>query len=59
MIAADAHSPLDRVRAKLEETFGEFELAQTPEPHGGAERRISSRRSAGPIDEHRSSSSST
>ena len=33
MIAADAHSPLDRVRAKLEETFGEFELAQTPEPH--------------------------
>jgi predicted DNA-binding transcriptional regulator YafY len=33
MIAADARSPLDRVRSKLEETFGEFELAQTPEPH--------------------------
>jgi proteasome accessory factor BC len=33
MIAADASSPLERVRAKLEETFGEFELAQTPEPH--------------------------
>jgi predicted DNA-binding transcriptional regulator YafY len=33
MIAADARTPLDRVRAKLEETFGEFELAQTPEPH--------------------------
>jgi proteasome accessory factor C len=32
MIAADARSPLDRVRAKLEETFGEFELQQTPEP---------------------------
>jgi predicted DNA-binding transcriptional regulator YafY len=32
MIAADAHTPLDRVRGKLEETFGEFELAQTPEP---------------------------
>jgi len=32
MIAADARSPLDRVRAKLEETFGEFELVQTPEP---------------------------
>jgi proteasome accessory factor BC len=32
MIAADAHTPLDRVRLKLEETFGEFELAQTPEP---------------------------
>ncbi len=33
MIAADARTPLDRVRAKLEETFGEFELLQTPEPH--------------------------
>jgi proteasome accessory factor BC len=32
MIAADAHTPLDRVRGKLEETFGEFELAQTPAP---------------------------
>src|SRR5438876_1127789 len=28
MIAAGAHSPLDRVRAKLEETFGAFALAQ-------------------------------
>ena len=37
MIAADAHSPLDRVRAKLEESFGAFALAQTPTPHGGAE----------------------
>jgi proteasome accessory factor BC len=33
MIAADARTPLERVRAKLEETFGEFELARTPEPH--------------------------
>jgi proteasome accessory factor BC len=32
MIAADAHTPLARVRNKLEETFGRFELAQTPEP---------------------------
>jgi proteasome accessory factor C len=32
MIAADAHTPLDRVRRKLEETFGEFELSQTPRP---------------------------
>jgi predicted DNA-binding transcriptional regulator YafY len=32
MIAADAHTPLARVRRKLEETFGRFELAQTPEP---------------------------
>jgi predicted DNA-binding transcriptional regulator YafY len=37
MIAADAHTPLDRVRKKLEETFGQFELAQTPEPRGDAE----------------------
>jgi proteasome accessory factor BC len=33
MIAADAHTPLDRVRRKLEDTFGAFKLAQTPEPH--------------------------
>ena len=37
MIAADAHTPLERVRRKLEETFGAFELAQTPEPQIGAE----------------------
>src|SRR5262245_14940670 len=37
MIAAGARSPLERVRAKLEETFGAFDLAQTPEPHAGAE----------------------
>jgi proteasome accessory factor BC len=35
MIAADARTPLDRVRKKLEETFGEFDLTQTPEPHVG------------------------
>jgi proteasome accessory factor BC len=35
MVAADAHTPLERVRRKLEETFGEFELAQTPEPSVG------------------------
>jgi proteasome accessory factor BC len=54
MIAADSRSPLDRVRRKLEETFGEFELAQTPElnvgraeedlvatlSHGSNERRL-------------------
>jgi proteasome accessory factor C len=33
MIAADARTPLDRVRKKLEETFGEFDLAQTPASH--------------------------
>src|SRR6266498_850773 len=37
MIAADAHTPLDRVRRKLEETFGQFELAQTPQPQGSSE----------------------
>jgi predicted DNA-binding transcriptional regulator YafY len=37
MIAADAHTPLDRVRKKLEETFGQFELARTPpDPRTGA-----------------------
>jgi proteasome accessory factor C len=37
MIAAEAHTPLDRVRNKLEETFGQFELAQTPEPQVDSE----------------------
>ena len=40
-IAAEAHTPLDRVRKKLEETFGQFELAQTPQ----AARRRPTRRS--------------
>ncbi len=34
LIAAEAHRPLDRVRKKLEDTFGAFELSQTPEPSG-------------------------
>ena len=29
-IAAEAHTPLDRVRKKLEETFGQFDLPHTP-----------------------------
>jgi proteasome accessory factor BC len=33
-IAADSHTTLDRVRRKLEETFGQFELAQG-DPAGG------------------------
>ena len=37
LIAAEAHRPLDRVRKKLEDTFGEFELAKTPEPNVGGE----------------------
>jgi predicted DNA-binding transcriptional regulator YafY len=35
LVAAEAHRPLDRVRKKLEETFGEFELSRTPEPSIG------------------------
>jgi predicted DNA-binding transcriptional regulator YafY len=31
-IAAQVHTPLDRVRRKLEDTFGQFEDHQTPEP---------------------------
>ena len=31
-IAAEAHTPLARVQRKLEETFGQFDLAGTPEP---------------------------
>jgi predicted DNA-binding transcriptional regulator YafY len=32
MVAAEADTPLERVRRKLEETFGQFDLAQTAEP---------------------------
>jgi proteasome accessory factor C len=32
-IAADSHKTLARVRKKLEETFGQFDLAQTPQTH--------------------------
>ena len=37
MISAGAHDTLANVRRKLEETFGQFELSQTPEPHVGHE----------------------
>jgi proteasome accessory factor C len=52
MVAAGAHSPLDRVRAKLEETFGAFDLAQTPAPHVGEEEGLVERLSKA-IDEHK------
>ena len=40
-IAADAHTPLKRVRKKLEDTFGRFDLAGTPDaPHASAEERL-------------------
>ncbi|PWU25113.1 MAG: hypothetical protein C5B48_02945 [Candidatus Rokuibacteriota bacterium] len=48
MIAAEAHRPLDRVRRKLEETFGGFDLAQTAEPQTDkAEERLVARLSEG------------
>jgi proteasome accessory factor BC len=31
MIAAEAHTPLERVRRKLEETFGDFDVKDAPE----------------------------
>ena len=52
MVAAGAHSPLDRVRAKLEETFGAFELTQTPAPHVGEEEGLVDKLTQA-IDEHR------
>ncbi len=36
MVAAEAHRPLAKVRKKLEETFGAFDLAQTAEPRSDA-----------------------
>ncbi|HEY0417822.1 MAG TPA: WYL domain-containing protein [Gaiellaceae bacterium] len=52
MVAAGAHSPLDRVRAKLEETFGAFELTQTPAPHVGEEEGLVDKLTQA-IDTHR------
>ncbi len=52
MIAAGAHSPLDRVRAKLEETFGAFDLTQTPAPHVGEEEGLVDKLTQA-IDEHK------
>ena len=52
-VAAGAHSPLERVRRKLEETFGAFEIErQTPEPQPGAEEDIVATLTQA-IDEHR------
>ena len=39
MIAAQAHSPLDRVRKKLEETFGQFDSAGA-EPDAATEEKL-------------------
>ena len=53
MIAADAHSPLTRVRKKLEETFGQFDLERTPEPDVAAEEVDFVSRLARGMREHR------
>jgi predicted DNA-binding transcriptional regulator YafY len=37
MIAAESHTPLDRVRNKLEETFGQFDVALAADAPGGSE----------------------
>jgi proteasome accessory factor C len=52
MVAAGAHSPLERVRAKLEETFGAFDLTQTPTPHVGEEEGLVEQLTRA-IDRHR------
>jgi proteasome accessory factor C len=53
MVAADAHTPLERVRKKLEETFGQFELAQTPAPQVEEEAEDLISKLARGIREHR------
>jgi len=40
MIAADTRSPLDNVRAKLEETFGQFDLGTTPSSDSAEEELV-------------------
>jgi len=40
MIAAEAHTPLERVRRKLEDTFGEFELPEASKRSGSAEEEV-------------------
>jgi predicted DNA-binding transcriptional regulator YafY len=52
MISAGAHDTLANVRRKLEETFGQFELSQTPEPHVGDEEDLVGVLTRA-IDEHR------
>jgi predicted DNA-binding transcriptional regulator YafY len=52
MVAAGAHDTLANVRRKLEETFGQFELSQTPEPHVGEEEGLVEKLSRA-IDEHK------
>jgi predicted DNA-binding transcriptional regulator YafY len=52
-IAAEAHTPLDRVRRKLEETFGQFELREGPEPEAGSEEERFVQTLSEAIEKHR------
>jgi len=52
-IAAESHTPLDRVRRKLEETFGRFELAQSPQPRAEGDDEGLVKTLSDGIDSHR------
>ena len=58
-IAADAHTPLARVRRKLEETFGQFELAPATATVGETRRRSSAHSPTAPRSGGSSSSSTS
>ena len=53
MIAAEAHTPLERVRRKLEETFGEFDVDEGPSARRSRPRSSSSRTLSRASTEHR------
>jgi len=52
-IAADAHTPLDRVRLKLEETFGQFNLAPAKASQAGDDEEALVRTLSNGADERR------
>jgi predicted DNA-binding transcriptional regulator YafY len=53
MIAADAHTPLERVRRKLEETFGQFDTDEGAEGQGETEEERLIRTLSEAVREHR------
>jgi proteasome accessory factor BC len=53
MIAADAHTPLERVRRKLEETFGQFDTDEGAEAQGETEEERLIRTLSEAVREHR------
>ncbi len=52
-IAADAHTPLERVRRKLEETFGQFELAPSRSTRAGTDEEALVRTLSNGAEKHR------